>query len=195
MNISQEVLRERKSYLRISIDGYWDSKNIIDLFKALEYINKVAELEKFIRNSLYIMDSVRSSNAINLSVYPVYKYYDFSETELFPHYTNKKIPIKSIKYSSPGWIEIVISSGVIALFLGLIKHYVPNSEGKIRNKIQFEEYIKKRIENLKAMDVSNEEIQEIIKENNYLINSKTRVFRKFIDEGKIKDIEGFFEEI
>ncbi len=104
------------------------------------------------------------------------------------------IDIKSIKYNSPGWVELLISTGIMASVLNLIKHYVPNKKEQLENealKVEIEKQkaflLDKEIMNLEKLGFSQEHKIEFVKHYCDVLQ-KAQYLGYYHDEGYLKSI-------
>ncbi len=120
------------------IDNRW---NLDDLQRLLHMVEKLNVY--FHYKASYRSRTIKKSNRLFVTILePV-----------------EDVPIKSIKYGSPGVIELIFSAGVIGAVVALIKHYIPNQKKWLDAKKVKAEVIRIEIENLKEMGFTESEIR------------------------------------
>lgn len=173
--------------LVIIVDGKWKIKDMVKFLKSINY------LYYYLRNEerYYLAESYEKLKCKKLIFIPNKefiqkfgrKYYNNSE------HLKHSLEIKSIKYNSPGWIELVGAGMAMFKLSELIKHYIPNKKEKIETELLEEELFEKRIDNLIKLGYSKKQIV------NHLESESNRFFKNVdvvineIEQKKITDIK------
>ena len=142
----------RKKILKIYIDGYW---SIEHMYKFLYRLNDIfyygAAKEGFEKYGGKIIDLDAQKR--------IHNHQNFLKDKSLD-----SIRIKSIQYSSPGWIEIAFSAAIVSAVYGLIVHYLPNQKESRENRRMDAEILKLEIENLKSIGYTQDEIKNVLKD-------------------------------
>lgn len=189
---------EKYKIIHISIDNYWqigDFMNLLSSFNSIynlyfnyfeilktkvdvqdiKYGNMLHYRSVFIKN----ITAILKNQNIELN-------YSFNDKYIF-----SKLGIKSIKYSSPGFTDLVGVAQVIEHIKDILFHYLPNKKTKKEIEVLEQERIKLMIDNLKSIGLENNEIQRIILFRNlFLLN-----IRELIDDKKIASIDTYDDMI
>ena len=95
------------------------------------------------------------------------------------------IKVVAVKYSHPGFTDIVGFSGVIGQMKEILMHYFPNSKNKEENKLKEQERINQQIENLREIGFTSIQIKKTILLEEITLEN----LQSLIKEGKIASIE------
>lgn len=140
--MSEKVIKrkiEEDKIVVFYIDGEWDTMKFAHFF---HYVNTI--ISYLTNKSRGFIDTESSSKKERKLLYNIFG-----------------SPIKSIKYSSPGLIEIIVSSPLIIAFLRFFMHYVPNSKTIAETEKLQAETRRIEIESLKEIGLTEEEIKEL----------------------------------
>lgn len=136
MEVTKGVKADTKYKLLVAfIDKDWSSDYFINYFEA------ISSLEAYF--------------TAKMSVWKYEVEEDLRHISFFDH----GLRVKSIKYNSPGWIEVILSASVITAIIALVKHYVPNKKEITATKKIAAEVTRIEIDNLKAMGYTDKEIR------------------------------------
>ncbi|WP_405205562.1 RES family NAD+ phosphorylase [Aquimarina sp. LLG6339-5] len=160
----ESVNKSKDSSLFVYIDNNWTSSSFIELINIFESIKSVSSIEekliftakyyqKYEGNSRKFIGEIKGGDTLKLEMVP---YSNNFENEL------KTIPIKSIKYNSPGWFEFIFSTAVLGFVFKLITHYKHNRKEKIEIIKLEEEILRQKIENLKSLGYRDDQVREIM---------------------------------
>lgn len=178
--------------IRFSIDNLWEIDDFVSFFDSFKTIYNfyVAYLE--ILNDL---DSVRDIKfgkeehfqaLFSRNISNMFKIVVRKRGEV-PSYRGEYplIKVKAIKYSSPGYSDLIGIAQVIGHLKEILINYLPNKKTKKELQILEQERISKLIDNLKAIGLNNNEIQRIVLfQDLEFLNIK-----QLIDEKKIISID------
>lgn len=188
-----KALEEDKetSVLSISIDGQWSSYDFSDFFNS---INKIYIMIDNINRMIEWKNALSPMKYKSLLKYTYHSIINdmcFYRNEFGYFMKSIKYPIyvKSIKYGSPGTIDLVGIGQIFIQIKEIIFAYIPNKITKKEIEIKEQERIKILIENLKSINVKDEDIQRIVFQNSINVN----ILKQLGAEKKIKAID-IYEE-
>ncbi|MDL5515088.1 hypothetical protein QSE00_24980 [Arenibacter sp. M-2] len=102
----------------------------------------------------------------------------------------KSFKVRSIKYSSPGFADLMGAGKIVEQIFDMFKHYFPNKETKLKNSLLEQDIISKRIENLKNLGFSKQELQKFLDvRNSSILNIKNLKLSDKITKVEVKEIE------
>ena len=79
---------------------------------------------------------------------------------------------------------------IVEQLFDILKYYFPNKEIKLRNELLEQEIISLKVENLKSLGVSDEELQKIFDlRNNAILNIKDLKLSNKITNIEIKEVK------
>jgi hypothetical protein len=93
--------------------------------------------------------------------------------------------VESIKYNSPGNIDLLGIGKVLEELSKILQYYFPNKKDKILYEQEKQKLFDMRIESLKKLDISTTEMKKILA----LENNANKLVSKVIKENLISDIE------
>lgn len=187
--------KNKQDLCSFKIDGKWDTFDLYVLIESMEYLYyerfssmKYSELsdelkmeieeiskdfEKDLKWSLLEFDNRYHNYGVEISPSPILGTHKFS------------INIHSIKYGSPGSFNFQGLGEIFKQIKDTVIHFFPREKQNLEIEIIHQNVVKLKIENLKSIGFSNEEIQELIlKENRHI-----QRLGKLIGDGKIKSID------
>lgn len=180
---------DEKGQIRINIQDEWKSMDMAKLFGSL---TKLYRYNLHLFYLLKIIDDYHNSDV-------KYEHYTHVSIQIDTHYTGfvkafdenystfivNDLIIKELRYSSPGFADIVGVGKVLGQLKEILFYYFPNKKDKIEADIKIQERNKLIIENLKGLEIDPHVMRQLfLKEYGELIN-----IGNLIEEGKIKSIE------
>ncbi|MEO8150241.1 MAG: hypothetical protein ABI723_21585 [Bacteroidia bacterium] len=211
MPISETVSSQVKSIFSIQIDYDWSAHEFASLFDTL---NRLYEFNRLLYHSLtlYNIQGEEFSWDKKLNELPqifeiraglisgsyrIFNLYNLpSSSDIFAasnfHFGIDSLEVKKIKFGSRGSIDFVGLGKIFEVIKDLVIHYFPSKDDKIDTLVKLKEIeereqkiLQMKIENLRKIGISQNEIMTIIGMESFHINN----IKKLQDEGKIIDIE------
>ena len=93
--------------------------------------------------------------------------------------------VESINYNSPGKIDLLGIGKVIEELSKILQYYFPNKKDKILYEQEKQKLFDMRIESLKKLDISTDEVKKVLS----LEHNANQLVSKVIKENLISDIE------
>ncbi|WP_268224326.1 hypothetical protein [Sinomicrobium oceani] len=100
-----------------------------------------------------------------------------------------QIPVKSVKYGSEGWIELICSASIVSAIVALIINYVPNWKQVDEIRQMRTERMEKEIQILKEAGFTEEEIQQFLRPKLKKIYDGVEKFNSMVMDGKITEVK------
>tara|TARA_R110000850_G_scaffold75152_3_gene164125 strand:+ start:32 stop:709 length:678 start_codon:yes stop_codon:yes gene_type:complete len=103
---------------------------------------------------------------------------------------NKSFKVRQIKYSSPGFADLIGIGKIVEQIFNMFKYYFPNKETDLKNSLLEQDLISKKIDNLKSIGFSEKELQKFLDvRNSSILNIKNLKISDKITKVEIKEIE------
>lgn len=102
---------------------------------------------------------------------------------------NKIFKVKQIKYSSPGFVDLIGIGKIVEQIFNMFKYYFPNKETDLKNSLLEQDLISKKIDNLKRLGYSEKELQKLLDvRNSSILNIKNLKLSNKITKIEIKNL-------
>ena len=168
--------------LKIKIDKSWSSSDFSNLFDSLTILYQLfIEIDSIDKINVQIYGEVAKSNLkedlfnINGELFKRLKYsstfkneeqfnpkYFFGSILLASQQTTPRpdLKVSKIQFASPGFSDFVGVGKIVEQIFELIKYYFPNKKGKVENELLSQDLISKKIQNLRALGYSEQELKK-----------------------------------
>lgn len=185
--IELEFVDESKEFLKL-----WKKENDLgEDLKLSEYgiISETLQDFQVIDDQLYKRMNY-SSVSNNSEVIKDFRQ-DFTKTLLEDDRIDiNSFQVRLIKYSSPGFADLVGAGKIVEQIFDMFKYYFPNKETKLKNSLLEQDILSKRIENLKNLGLSTQELQKFLDvRNSSILNLKNLKLSDKITKVEVKEME------